>query len=42
MRIFLVKDEPKIGQVLKKGLPQEQYAVDLVVEGKEGQAMVLS
>ena len=42
MRILIVEDEPKIGQALKKGLQQEQYAVDLVAEGKEGLAMALS
>lgn len=42
MRILIVEDEPKIGQALKKGLQQEHYAVDLVVDGKEGLAMALT
>ena len=42
MRILLVEDEPKIGQALKKGLQQEQYAVDLVADGREGLAMALT
>lgn len=42
MRILIVEDEPKIGQALKKGLQQEHYAVDLVMDGKEGLAMALT
>lgn len=36
MRILLVEDEHKIAQALKRGLEQEQYAVDVFHDGKEG------
>lgn len=42
MRILVVEDEPKIGHALKKGLQQEHYAVDHILDGKEGLAMALS
>jgi two-component system, OmpR family, response regulator len=42
MRILIVEDEHKIATALKRGLQQEQYAVDAVFDGKEGKALALS
>jgi len=42
MRILVVEDEHKIATALKKGLEQEQFAVDLAFEGKEGKAFALT
>ena len=36
MRILVVEDEHKIANSIKKGLEQENFAVDLVFDGKEG------
>ena len=36
MRILVIEDEHKIAQALKKGLEQENYAVDLAYDGVEG------
>lgn len=36
MRILVVEDEHKIASALKKGLEQENYAVDLAFDGEEG------
>jgi len=42
MRILIVEDEVKIADALKRGLEQEQYAVDAVYDGKEGKAFALT
>jgi len=42
MRILIVEDEHKIATALKRGLQQEQYAVDVVFDGKEGKALALT
>ncbi len=36
MRILLVEDEHKVAQFIKRGLQQEQFAVDLASDGEEG------
>lgn len=36
MRILVVEDEHKIANSIKKGLEQENYAVDVVYDGEEG------
>ena len=35
MRILIVEDDKKVGAFLKKGLREEQYAVDICRDGKE-------
>lgn len=42
MRILIVEDEHKIAAALKRGLEQEQFAVDVVFDGKEGKAFALT
>src|SRR5262249_47578818 len=39
MRILLVEDEHKIANAIKRGLEQESFAVDVVYDGDEGEAM---
>lgn len=42
MRILLVEDEHKIANAIKRGLEQEQYAVDAIYDGKEGLIFALT
>jgi DNA-binding response OmpR family regulator len=39
MRILVVEDEHKIAGAIKKGLEQESFAVDVVYDSDEGEAM---
>lgn len=41
MRILLVEDEVKIATLLKRGLAQENFAVDVLHDGEEGLAYAL-
>ena len=36
MRILLVEDDVTIARLLKEGLEDESYAVDVVYDGSEG------
>ena len=36
MRILLVEDEPRIASFVRRGLEEEQHAVDVAAEGDEG------
>ena len=36
MRILLVEDEKGVAKFIKKGLEEENYNVDLTVDGNEG------
>lgn len=40
MRILVVEDNSKLAASLKKGLQQEGYAVDVALDGTEGQGLV--
>lgn len=42
MRILLIEDEPDLAQIVKKGLEEETYSVDLCCDGEEGLFMALS
>jgi DNA-binding response OmpR family regulator len=42
MRILVVEDEYKIANAIKRGLTQEQYAVDIASDGKEGLGLALT
>ena len=42
MRILIIEDEHKIATALKRGLEQENYAVDLAFDGKEGFAFAIT
>ena len=37
MRILVIEDDPTVGQYVKRGLEEHRYAVDLVVDGDEGE-----
>ena len=36
MRILIIEDEPKVSDLVKRGLVAERYAVDAVADGREG------
>ncbi len=42
MRVLVIEDEPKIGAALKRGLEQEGYAVDLIVDSDAGLRYLLT
>ena len=42
MRILLVEDDVNLAQFIRKGLREEQYAVDVAPDGEEGLAMALN
>ncbi|WP_222426816.1 response regulator transcription factor [Amycolatopsis rhizosphaerae] len=42
MRVLVVEDEPKMAGLLRRGLTEEGYAVDLARDGPEGFAAALS
>ena len=42
MRILVVEDEHKIANSLKKGLEQENYAVDVAYESTTGLVLALA
>jgi two-component system OmpR family response regulator len=37
MRILVIEDDPTVGQYVKRGLEEHRWAVDLVVDGEEGE-----
>ena len=37
MRLLIVEDDPKLAEFVARGLRAEHYAVDLAVDGREGQ-----
>lgn len=39
MRVLLVEDEHRLASIVKRGLEEEGYAVDLAYDGKEGFSM---
>lgn len=42
MRILLVEDDPGVSAFIKKGLREEQYAVDVAPDGEEGLSLATS
>jgi len=42
MRILLVEDEQRLSNIIKKGLLEEGYAVDVAYDGEEGQYLAES
>ena len=42
MRILIVEDEKKVASFVKRGLEEEQYAVDVAYDGEEGLYMALN
>lgn len=41
MRLLIVEDEPKLAEVLKKGLEQKGYAVDWISDGDKAHSRIL-
>ena len=41
MRILLVEDDMNLAQFIRKGLKEEQYAVDVAADGEEGLELAL-
>lgn len=41
MRLLIVEDEPKLAQVLKKGLEQKGFAVDWIADGEKAHSRIL-
>jgi len=37
MRILVIEDDPTVGQYVKRGLEEHHWAVDLVVDGEDGE-----
>jgi two-component system copper resistance phosphate regulon response regulator CusR len=37
MRILVIEDDPTVGQYVKRGLEEHRWAVDLTVDGEEGE-----
>src|ERR1041384_4794291 len=37
MRILVIEDDPNVGQYVKRGLEEQRWSVDLVVDGEEGE-----
>lgn len=42
MRILIAEDDPHLGPSLKKGLEDNHYAVDLVIDGEEALSLALA
>src|SRR3990167_9307751 len=42
MRILVIEDERRLAQVIKKGLVEDGFAVDLAYDGEDGQYMAES
>lgn len=36
MRVLVVEDEPKMAELLRRGLVEEGYAVDVAADGPDG------
>jgi two-component system copper resistance phosphate regulon response regulator CusR len=42
MKILIVEDEPKLAQFIEKGLKEQNYQVDVALEGEAGKKLALS
>src|SRR5215831_2164610 len=42
MRILVIEDDPTVGQYVKRGLEEQRWSVDLVVDGEEGEGRASS
>ncbi|HJR40543.1 MAG TPA: response regulator transcription factor [Gemmatimonadaceae bacterium] len=39
MKILVIEDDPTVGQYVKRGLEEQRWGVDLVVDGEEGERL---
>ncbi len=42
MKILVIEDDPTVGQYVKRGLEEQRWGVDLVVDGEEGERRAAS
>ena len=42
MKILVIEDDPTVGQYIKRGLEEQQWGVDLVANGEEGEQRATS
>jgi DNA-binding response OmpR family regulator len=42
MKILVVEDDPTVGEFVRRGLEEQRCQVDLVADGRDGEAMALS
>ena len=42
MKVLVIEDDPTVGQFIKRGLEEQRWSVDLVVDGEEGEALARS
>jgi CheY-like chemotaxis protein len=42
MKVWVIEDDPTVGQFVKRGLEEARYTVDLVADGEEGEALAKS
>ena len=42
MKILVVEDDPTVGEFVRRGLEEQRWQVDLVADGREGEAMAVS
>ena len=42
MRILVIEDDPTVGQYIKRGIEEQRWACDLVVDGESGEARATS
>jgi two-component system OmpR family response regulator len=42
MKVLVIEDDPTVGQFVKRGLEEQRWTVDLVVDGEEGEALARS
>ncbi|MBM4194460.1 MAG: response regulator transcription factor [Gemmatimonadetes bacterium] len=39
MKVLVIEDDPTVGRFVKRGLEEQRYTVDLVVDGEEGERL---
>lgn len=42
MRILVIEDDPTVGQYIKRGIEEQRWAADLVVDGEAGESRAMS
>jgi len=42
MRILVIEDDPTVGQYIKRGIEEQRWAADLVIDGEAGEARAMS
>jgi two-component system copper resistance phosphate regulon response regulator CusR len=42
VKILVIEDDPTVGEFVRRGLEEQRWQVDLVADGREGEAMAVS